>query len=50
MKKTRPRPHPEMSEGNEAFERFKQAVKAVLQVPKTALPPSPFKQKREVMR
>jgi hypothetical protein len=43
MKKTRPRPHPEMSEGTEAFERFQQAVKAVLRVPKESLPPSPFK-------
>ena len=31
-----------MNEGPEAFERFKQAVQAVLKVPKSALPPSPF--------
>lgn len=33
-----------MIEGPEAFERFQQAVKAVLGVPKSALPPSPFGQ------
>jgi hypothetical protein len=31
-----------MNEGPEAFERFRQAVKKVLAVPKTALPPTPF--------
>jgi hypothetical protein len=37
-----PRPLPEMREGPEAFDHFKQAVKAVLTVPKSAMPPSPF--------
>jgi hypothetical protein len=31
-----------MIEGPEAFQRFKRAVKAVLTVPKSAMPPSPF--------
>ena len=37
-----PRPHPEMIEGPEAFDRFQDAMKAVLKVPKSALPRSPF--------
>jgi hypothetical protein len=33
----------DMIEGTEAFTRFKMALKAVLTVPKSAMPPSPFK-------
>lgn len=39
--------HSEMHEGPEAFDRFQAAVKAVLRVPKSALPPSPFGRKGE---
>jgi hypothetical protein len=37
------KPHPEMIEGPEAFDKFRDAMKAILTVPKSALPPSPFK-------
>lgn len=37
------KPHPEMIEGPEAFDKFRAAMKAILTVPKSALPPSPFK-------
>jgi hypothetical protein len=36
------KPHPEMIEGLEAFDRFKRAVQAVLKVKKSDMPPSPF--------
>lgn len=42
MKTERPRSHPEMIEGPEAFDRFQEAIKAILKVPKSSLPPSPL--------
>jgi hypothetical protein len=32
-----------MHEGPEAFTRFREALQAILKVPKSAMPPSPFK-------
>jgi hypothetical protein len=44
MKKLRPRPKPELIEGDEAFVNLQNAVKAVLKVPKSSIP-SPFGKK-----
>ncbi len=41
--KPAPERHAEMIEGPEAFDRFRDAMRAILKVPKSALPPSPFK-------
>jgi hypothetical protein len=35
-----------MNEGPAAFDRFRDAVKKILSVPKSSLPPDPFKKKK----
>jgi hypothetical protein len=36
----------EMNEGTDAFKRFREAAKTILSVPKSALPPDPFKKQK----
>jgi hypothetical protein len=43
-------PAVEMEEGEHAFERFRRAVKTVLSVPKTALPPRPSRKKKKAAK
>ena len=40
------RPHAEMIEGPEAFDRLRNAMRTILSVPKSALPPSPYKKSK----
>ncbi len=40
----------EMHEGADAFERFRRAAKAVLTVPKSALPPRPSRDKKKAVK
>ena len=40
----------EFDEGPAAFERFKRAVKTVLSVPKSALPPRPSRKKKKAAK
>lgn len=40
----------EMNEGPEAFNRFRKAVKAVISVPKSALPPRPRRSKKKAAK
>ena len=43
--------HPvEMEEGPAAFDRFRRAVKTVLSVPKSALPPRPTRKKKKTAK
>jgi hypothetical protein len=36
----------EMNEGPQALKRFRDAVKTIMAVPKSALPPDPFKKQK----
>ena len=40
----------ELVEGGAAFEKFRMAVKAVLSVPKDALPPRPSRKKKKAAK
>lgn len=42
--------HVEIEEGSPAFERFRRAVKTVLLVPKSALPPRPSRKKKKAAK
>jgi hypothetical protein len=40
----------EIEEGATAFERFRRAVKTVIAVPKSALPPKPHRKKKKAAK
>jgi hypothetical protein len=44
------KPHSEIEEGPAAFDRFRRAVKTVLSVPKSALPPRPSRKKKKAAK
>ena len=44
------KPQIEIDEGAAAFERFRRAVKTVLAVPKSALPPRPSRKKKKAAK
>jgi hypothetical protein len=44
------KPAAELHEGAEAFNRFRKAVKTVLSIPKSALPPKPHRAKKKTAK
>jgi hypothetical protein len=44
------KPVAEMIEGPEAWDRFQKAMKAIVKVPKSALPPSPFGKRKKTKK
>jgi hypothetical protein len=44
------KPHPEMIEGPEAWTRFRDAMQSIVRVPKSALPLSPFGQRKKTKK
>jgi hypothetical protein len=45
------KPHPlDMNEGPSAFNRFREALKTVMAVPKSALPPRPSRKKKKAAK
>jgi hypothetical protein len=44
------KPAAEMIEGPEAWDRFQEAMRTIVKVPKSALPPSPFGRRKQTKK